>query len=61
GVARAVDPKEFARLANDPNAGVGGATYAPPASPTLGSGAGVGRTATTSTTPAGGNTPFGRR
>ncbi|MDL2343886.1 type IV pilus twitching motility protein PilT, partial [Deinococcus sp. MIMF12] len=33
GVARAVDPKEFARLANDPNAGVGGASYTPPTAP----------------------------
>ncbi|WP_102128105.1 type IV pilus twitching motility protein PilT [Deinococcus planocerae] len=32
GVERAVDPKEFARLANDPTAGVGAAAgYAPPA------------------------------
>ena len=64
GVARAVDPKEFARLANDPNTGVGGATYTSPAgstSPTLGSGTNVGRTATPSTPPAGGNPPFGRR
>ena len=34
GVARAVDPKEFARLANDASAGTGGATYtAPTAAP----------------------------
>ncbi|GAA5533588.1 type IV pilus twitching motility protein PilT [Deinococcus aluminii] len=68
GVARAVDPKEFARLANDPGAGTGGATYTPPAGgpvqsagPGVGRGGDVGRTATTSTTTTGGGTAFGRR
>lgn len=70
GVARAVDPKEFARLANDPNAGVGGATYTPPAAPAAPApaqptGAALGRTATgtsTTTTQSGTTqTQFGRR
>ncbi|WP_104991597.1 type IV pilus twitching motility protein PilT [Deinococcus sp. NW-56] len=70
GVARAVDPKEFARLANDPNAGVGGATYTPPTAPAAPApaqpaGAALGRTATgtsTTTTQSGTTqTQFGRR
>lgn len=70
GVARAVDPKEFARLANDPNAGVGGATYTPPAAPAAPApaqpaSAALGRTAagtSTTTTSAGTTqTQFGRR
>ncbi|KEF34192.1 twitching motility protein pilT [Deinococcus sp. RL] len=61
GVSRAVDPKEFARLANDPNAGVGGATYTPPAAPAApapasATGTGLGRTGTGT-----GGTQFGRR
>ncbi|MCP2015451.1 twitching motility protein PilT [Deinococcus sp. HSC-46F16] len=70
GVARAVDPKEFARLANDPNAGVGGATYTPPTAPAAPApaqpaGAALGRTAagtSTTTTQSGtAQTQFGRR
>ncbi|EYB67396.1 twitching motility protein [Deinococcus phoenicis] len=76
GVERAVDPKEFARLANDPNAGTGGATYTAPAGggyaaqpqgagssvgrDGTGRGGDLGRTATSVTPPAGG-TSFGRR
>jgi twitching motility protein PilT len=70
GVSRAVDPKEFARLANDPNAGTGGATYTPPAGmggpaaqPQAGGrGGDVGRGAA-SPAPAGtsAGAPFGRR
>jgi len=33
GLERAVDPKEFARLANDPSAGLGGAAMTPAAPP----------------------------
>ncbi|MPY66348.1 type IV pilus twitching motility protein PilT [Deinococcus sp. SDU3-2] len=70
GVARAVDPKEFARLANDPSAGVGGATYTPPAAPAAPApaqpaGASLGRTAagtgTTTTQSGTTGTQFGRR
>jgi len=70
GLERAVDPKEFARLANDPNAGTGGAAnFATPGSYTTGTAAPAapagrageaGRAATTPAPPAGG-TPFGRR
>ncbi|WP_019587446.1 type IV pilus twitching motility protein PilT [Deinococcus apachensis] len=68
GVARAVDPKEFARLANDASAGTGGASYAPPPAAAaqspqpqgVGRGGDLGRTSTGSTS-VGGNTSFGRR
>ncbi|MBB5235624.1 type IV pilus twitching motility protein PilT [Deinococcus budaensis] len=70
GVERAVDPKEFARLANDPTAGTGGAANfatpggftPPPAAPAAPGGrAGeVGRTAV-GTAPAASSTSFGRR
>lgn len=68
GVARAVDPKEFARLANDPNAGVGGASYTPPTAPAAPApaqpaGAALGRTAAGTPTTQSGTTQtqFGRR
>ncbi|GAA5513740.1 twitching mobility protein [Deinococcus carri] len=76
GVERAVDPKEFARLANDASAGTGGATYTPPAAPahpaqSTAGGAGLGRDggrtgdmgrSGTATTPTTGTgNPFGRR
>ncbi|SMB95601.1 type IV pilus twitching motility protein PilT [Deinococcus hopiensis] len=65
GVSRAVDPKEFARLANDPSAGTGGASYtapaAAPAQPQANYGAG-GRDGTGRAAPATGSTPpLGRR
>ncbi|MDO4245264.1 MAG: type IV pilus twitching motility protein PilT [Deinococcus sp.] len=42
GLERAVDPKEFARLANDPSAGLGGAGSAPAAAPIPAYGGAVG-------------------
>ncbi|SEJ25601.1 twitching motility protein PilT [Deinococcus reticulitermitis] len=62
GLERAVDPKEFARLANDATAGIGGAANLPtPASPTPnygGAGASAPRSGEASRGSAGG---FGRR
>lgn len=70
GVERAVDPKEFARLANDPNAGTGGAAnLATPSSYTTGTAAPAGRagevgraaTGTAGAAPSASGTSFGRR
>ncbi|WP_216324600.1 type IV pilus twitching motility protein PilT [Deinococcus aestuarii] len=58
GVERAVDPKEFARLANDPSAGVGAAAgYAPPAGTGGATPQAAGRTPANPTLP---GTPAGR-
>ncbi|ACO46961.1 type IV pilus twitching motility protein PilT [Deinococcus deserti] len=77
GSERAVDAKEFARMANDPNAGTGAAASLgvpggtgpgafAPAAPAATSGAAAGRGAETGrgsapATPAGSSNPFGRR
>ncbi|WP_034386566.1 type IV pilus twitching motility protein PilT [Deinococcus sp. YIM 77859] len=64
GVERAVDPKEFARLAGDPGAGTGSAPHAPPAGGGHGTGregAGRGADVGRSTVLGSGNGPFGRR